>query len=149
MKPKIYLCGRISGLTYSESQIWRRFVEAELGYNFELLNPMRDKKELDQKEELHGAYPEHILCRHDLIMLRDSLDIERADVVLVYVHPEKGLGRASFVEIGFALAKQKPIIVVDSQGSLREHAFFKTMPRLVFEDTFEEAFIVLRSLFNI
>ncbi len=149
-KPKCYLFGRISELTYNQATGWRNEATKLLCPYFTLLNPMRDKRELQGVGKLSGAYPEHLLCRAEAIVLRDETDLQRCDVALGYSSRDNHPGKCSWMEMGYLWALRKPMVLIaeSADSELRDNAFLQRLPRLMFVADLEEAATVLTSLFN-
>lgn len=150
-KPRIYLFGRISELDYEQAIGWRNEATKVLCSWFDVLSPMRHKAELKGIGKLSGAYPEHLLCRSEAIVLRDETDLQRCDVALGYSTLTNHPGKCSWMEMGYLWALRKPMVLIaePQDSELRDNAFLQRLPRLMFVDNIDDAVNVLTSLFNL
>ena len=113
MKPTIYLCGGINGLSDSDATDWRQATKNILGGNFNYLDPMRRDY---RGRELDPGIAEEIVDG-------DLEDIRESDFILAMAdRPSWGTA----MEIHFAASIGKPVIVVCSSSKpspwLRHHA---------------------------
>lgn len=150
-RPKVYLFGRISELDYNQATGWRDKATRLLCPFFEVLSPMRDKRELQGIGKLTGAYPQYLLCTSKAIVLRDRTDLQRCDVALGYSTLDNHPGKSSWLEMGFLWANDKPMVLIadPADRELRENAFLSCLPGLLFVDDLGQAADVLTSLFNL
>lgn len=122
-KLRVYLCGPISGLSYTQATRWREQVKAALKGWCIILDPMRGKSILKSEERLGVSY-EFLspLLSAEFIDCRDYLDIRRCDVVLAYLDEAEWNSIGSLLEIGAAIALGKPVVLVDSRdNSIKYH----------------------------
>lgn len=150
-KPCVYLFGPIAGQTYEQATAWREAATKQLAPTIECLSPMRGKDFLKGPKIINGAYPEHILASAPAIVARDLLDLDRSSLLLGFVPYEEALGVGSSIEIGYAVAKGKPIILcLDNPAApLRQHPFIKALPRLVVVSELQEAIQLAQSMLNV
>ena len=145
-KRKIYLAGPITGLTYEEASRWRWEVDRVLGDYFEIFSPMRDKENLQDAGQLTAlGYEDNILTREDVVFQRDRDDVRRSDIVLVNFENAPKISVGTCVEMGWADAWDKPIILVMPEGSIYDHIFTRQIS-IVRVHTLDEAVQVLRSM---
>jgi hypothetical protein len=101
---KVYLCGKMAGLTLDQMAGWRlqaaKFIEARGHF---ALDPV--------KLEMAGEPPEEIV-RRDLICIR------KADAVLVNGNIP---GWGSAIEVGFANACRVPVVTFKDDPDTRAH----------------------------
>lgn len=98
MKPRIYLCGQISGITDRDATEWRQKAKELLGDCFELVDPMR--------RDYRGIEIDYYREIVDL----DKLDVRTSDAVLFwYERPSVG----SSMELFYAHQLQIPTITVN------------------------------------
>jgi len=107
---KLYLAGRIAGLSYEEAMAWREKVAKELAGDFEIISPMRGKSYLSKEEAIKASYPNTICSGSKAIYQRDRFDVLRCDIVLANL--EHGFACGTLVEIGMADAWNKLIILI-------------------------------------
>lgn len=108
MRPIVYLSGPMAGLTYEEGNVWRDQVKEALGEDIICLNPFRNLQHLGKVERYYksslGGYADHALTR-------DFLDTKRADLIAVNLLEATQTSIGTVMEIAWAHALQKPIIV--------------------------------------
>lgn len=124
-KPVVYLAGLIS-TEVLESLQWRLDVIPRLGNaGFEVLSPMRGK---DPFTLVGGGLTDPTLTSQDII-LRDSRDVKRADVILAHLEIFGG-NRAllgTIAELAWAWQFRTPVVGVAYSGNnlMRNHPFVK------------------------
>lgn len=86
-----------------------------------------------------------------MIVLRDLTDIERSDALVVYSDIGHHPGRASYMEVGYAMGQRKPVIIIADPGDviIRKNNFLQELPKVVFVPSIKVAVYVLCSLFNV
>ena len=146
---KVYLAGRISGLSYDEAIGWRNKVIDEFaGMNIELINPMRQKTYLSGEKAIKEIYPNTTCSGSKAIYNRDKFDVQRSDVILVNwdtAGDNRMIGTCC--EIGMAAILNKMILLVDSkQGREGELVHpFTNEPSIIFK-SMKDAIKFIKSL---
>lgn len=110
----IYLSGPIAGQSYGSAVTWRLVVKRALAAKgIECLSPMRHKDYLQEREHI-GTYvdSDNALSSASMIYMRDRLDVQRCDLMLVYLPETDKVSIGTCIEIGWANAWGKPIICV-------------------------------------
>ena len=126
----IYLAGNINGLTYSQATGWREDYEDFLyQHGYRTLNPLRGtnymKKILNKNEKIDDCDERIVKIPHTIILERDLLDIELSEVILANMeHTNKKPSYGLLVELGYALARQKSVIIMNAPDLVRMHPFF-------------------------
>lgn len=114
-KPKVYLSGPMVGLTYEEANDWRLMAAAYLkDCGMDPVSPMRGKEALAGKV-LTGAVPDLLNSDSYAITARDRDDVMTCDAMIVnMVDADKqgGYSAGTLIEIGWADAWRKPIVLV-------------------------------------
>jgi nucleoside 2-deoxyribosyltransferase len=124
-KPIVYLAGLIS-TEVLESLQWRHDVTPRLeNGGFEVLSPMRGK---DAFTLVSGGLTDPALTTKDII-LRDSIDVKRADVILAHLEVFGG-SRAllgTIAELAWAWELRTPVVGVALHNNhlMRNHPFVK------------------------
>jgi nucleoside 2-deoxyribosyltransferase len=145
----VYLAGPIEGLTHKQATSWR--LEAENYFadnNIKTLSPMRNKLFLESLESISSASlaaeSEKISKTHPMVkllssdqgvMARDFNDCKRADVILAVILDQ--VGRPSvgtMMEIAFAFAMQKPVILVTDDPALMNHPMISVAAQFKTDD---------------
>jgi nucleoside 2-deoxyribosyltransferase len=153
MSKSLYLAGPIAGLSYRESTTWRRIVARKLEQDVIPLSPMRGKEYLDGNPSIKGDYDaahrKHVLSTQAAITARDRNDVLlRSDAVLVNFLGAEKISLGTVIEVGWADAARKPIIlVIEPEGNvhdylmIRQAAGFRT-------DCLEEACFIANTLLS-
>jgi nucleoside 2-deoxyribosyltransferase len=124
----IYLAGLIS-TDFPESLRWRERMEPLLADYFNVLSPMRGKKELEKRSK-DGGLNDPGFSSKDII-LRDYNDIRECDLTLVHLE-NFGSSRpliGTIAELAWLWQMQKPVIAIAHADNvlMRSHPFIKEM----------------------
>lgn len=141
MKPRVYLAGPISGLSFDEAQNgWRAVVEAwGLDNGVCVLSPLRGKDYLRGVGKLEKQYLDlSQLSSPQGIVRRDFNDVKTCDAVLANVLNATRISLGTAWEVGVAFALQKPLIAVLEPGSVHDHPFITQSATYTFS-TLDEA----------
>lgn len=124
---KVYLAGPITGLTYGNSESWRDYVKPILKESgIDGFSPMRYQgKFLEQQGILTAkshSYSANPHTTDKAILDRDHWDVMTSDLVLVNVLGAKAVSQGTDIELGFALAHRKLVVLImEDQGNPHEH----------------------------
>lgn len=154
-RPKVYLAGAISGLTYDQGQDWRDYATQSLNkMGIDGYSPLRAKDFLKSFGKIEQSYelteqPLASLSTDRGIMTRDRNDVLTADAVLFYL-----LGTGSRVsvgtciEFGWADAFRKPVVLVmEPEGNVHEHPMVREATGFRV-NTLEKGLAVLNCILN-
>lgn len=139
----IYLAGPISGTAYKDSVGWREWVEQEL-WPTPCLNPMRGKSYLSSEQAIEDSYDTPLSCSRGIIT-RDRWDVMRCDLVLANFLGAEIVSIGSVIEIAWADAYRKPLILVMEEGNLHNHAMIREIAGFWLPDL-ESAVDIIQSL---
>ena len=116
MNKSLYLAGPIGNCTFDEAVDWRRVAQQELKKNgIDAYSPMRGKDYLDTGERITGGSYPYALSTSKGIMARDYHDATTCDLLLVNLSiPHERISIGTVMELGFAFAKQKLVVAIDS-----------------------------------
>lgn len=122
----IYLAGPIAGLTYGESVDWREKIIYGLPDHIRTISPMRGMKHLEELTagkplgtESYDMYP---MSTGKAINHRDYWDVQRCDVMFVNLLGATKVSIGTVMEIAWARAFGKPVILVmEDEGNVHEH----------------------------
>lgn len=136
---RLYLAGPIAGLTYEEAALdWRELVIQHLHgshhwVDIHCYSPMRGKVFLKGSGQVIGkqGYEEHPMSSTQGIIGRDRNDVMMADAVFMNVQGAKSVSIGTTVELGWADAFRKPVILVLDKGGFHDHAFYKGLATYV------------------
>jgi nucleoside 2-deoxyribosyltransferase len=136
----VYLAGPISGLSYDDATGWRDEVQNATLWDgeIEFHDPMRGKGSPGDFSEPLPVVSEPMGCRPKEILTRDLFDIDCCDVVLANLSLCPRVSIGTMVELGYAKAQGKVIIVVVPEGSVYEHPFVTELANVVYR-TLEDA----------
>jgi nucleoside 2-deoxyribosyltransferase len=151
MTKRVYLAGPIAGLTYEEATLsWRDYVAKALDGNYmysdgfhyspntsiQTYSPMRGKIFLKGTGEKIGkqGYDEHPMSSMQGIIGRDRNDVMNCDLVFMNVHGAEKVSIGTTVELGWADAFRKPVVLILDKGGVHDHAFYKGLATYVCEN---------------
>ena len=132
---KIYLAGPMAGISKQSADSWRDYVAARLdgvhempsGPSVEILcwNPTRGE-DTDSSAKFSAVATNTSPCNSTQgILGRDRNDVMTADLVFMNVTGAKRVSIGTTVELGWADAYRKPLILVmEKSGNIHEHLFF-------------------------
>jgi nucleoside 2-deoxyribosyltransferase len=130
-RPSVYLAGPITGLTYADGAEWREVAKAALDdAGIDGFSPLRMKqyleafgvleaKDQDGKYNYEGAHP---LSSDKGIMARDRNDVMRRDLTIANLLGAEKVSIGTCIEIGWADAYRKPLILVMEDDNVHRHA---------------------------
>lgn len=151
MNPKVYLAGPISHTTWKGATDWRMAVREELAkYGIEGIDPMRGKADLRELlgrkhfDTVYGqaaqAYEnyDNPMASAKAILNRDRWDVYNADVILVNFLGAKKVSIGTVMEIAWANALGKLVIVAMEDDNVHAHGMLIHCMGIIC-DTLEEA----------
>jgi nucleoside 2-deoxyribosyltransferase len=134
MRPSVYLAGPITGLTYDGGSEWREDAVDEFEEcGIDAYSPLRCKQylrafgELSAKDQT-GAYNydgAHPLSSDKGIMARDRNDVLRRDMVLANFLGAERISIGTCIEVGWADAFRKPVVLVMEDDNIHRHAMME------------------------
>jgi len=140
----IYLAGPITGLNFEDANDWRRVVSDDLKHsNIIGISPLRCES-LKEGETYNASYNCPKFGEPLAIASKNFLDVQKCDLLLAYL-PKISIG--TLIEIGWAIALQKPVIVVSKLPEIREHSILNAKVGWMLE-SFEDAVDVIFGLFE-
>ena len=119
MKPKVYLAGPITGLSYAEARNgWRVELWRMLRDDIDCFSPMRTKDFLAGQDKLRGdpAMYDNPLATANGILTRELNDVKRCDLMIANFLGAEKVSIGTCVEFGFAYSLRKPVILVIENG---------------------------------
>ena len=128
MSKRVYLAGPITGLSYGECVDWREWAILELEKSGIVgVSPMRAKDFLanDKPISALGQYDGDQLGLGTIpsIVTRDRWDVMRSDLILMNLFAAKSVSIGTMVELGWADAFRKPVVLVMEPNSVHAHVF--------------------------
>lgn len=107
---------------------------------------MRGKKYLVDEEDIKDSYEEHPLGSQEGITCRDRMDVMRCDMILVNFLGADKVSIGSVMEIAWADAWRKPIIVVMEEDNIHSHAMIREVAGFIVPDLDEAIEIAIAAL---
>lgn len=142
----VYLAGPISGQSYDAATNWRADAMSMLGsVGIVGLSPLRGKEFLSNEDYIEGTYEHNHLGTAKGITTRDRLDVRNCDVVLMNLVGAKKVSIGTMIEVGWADAFGKPIVLVMENGNLHEHPILETITHFR-TDTIHEAVGIVKAI---
>jgi nucleoside 2-deoxyribosyltransferase len=142
----LYCAGPITGVSYGESTDWREYVASKLPPHIKAVSPMRGKKYLANENNIKDSYEEYPLSSQKGITCRDRMDVMRCDMILVNFLGANKVSIGSVMEIGWADAWRKPIIVVMEKDNVHSHAMIREVAGYIVSNLDEAIKIVIAVL---
>lgn len=144
MNKLVYLAGPIAGHTFDEAISWRDKCREMFAFNhIGVISPLRNKEFLRNGDTIgKHAYPEWGVTAGSAIVARDRNDVMRCDAVLMYLGGAKAVSIGTMVELGWADAYRKPVIVVMEQRNVHDHLFVVQLASAVATDLLEAVALV-------
>jgi nucleoside 2-deoxyribosyltransferase len=144
--PSVYLAGPITGASYGDSTDWREHARAQLAQSGIVgVSPMRGKDYLRGEGAVKDAYAEHPLSAAPGITARDRFDVRRCDLVLLNVLGAERVSIGSCIEVGWADAYRKPLILVCEPYNPHWHAMVRQIAGFVV-DTLDDALGICKAV---
>lgn len=122
MKPSVYLAGPISGESFDVAETWRAQVRHQLSPDIDCFSPLRAKHYLKSEEKLGDSYESYPLSSRRGIFARDHFDSKRCSLLFVNMLGAQRVSIGTVMEIAWAHAYDKPIVLVMEAGNIHEHA---------------------------
>jgi len=95
---------------------------------------MRGKKYLANEVSIKDSYEEHPLSCQKGITCRDRMDVRRCDMVLVNLLEISKVSIGSVMELAWADAWRKPIIVVMEKENIHSHSMLREVSGFIVSD---------------
>ncbi len=145
-KPKIYLAGAISGLTYDDAEAWRINVAKALSPDIECFSPLRNKQYLRVEGVLEQSYPHNVFSSDKGINTRDHWDCMTSDLIFVNLLGASRVSIGTVMEIAWAHAYRKPcVVVMEQSGNVHEHPMIREAIGFRVQ-TIEEGIVAARAI---
>lgn len=135
MSKRVYLCGPISGLSYGKATSWRGHFALRLADDIVPVSPMRGKRYLEGHDNIGFSYADPSVSKDKIgsllssspgISTRDRFDVQNCDLVVANFLGADKISIGSVIELGWADAFRKPIIMVAEESNImRNHPMSK------------------------
>lgn len=134
MKKKIYLAGKIHGISYEEATQWRNLCKRRLSSDYDLLDPMEGKEFLQESNNIP------ILTELSPLNIfnQDIENVRRADIILANLNYLPVFGTPFELGYAFALGETKPLLLLGiCSNEYYEHPFVAGSLDYIFKDADE------------
>lgn len=126
----IYLAGAITGESFGDATDWREYVRTKLSPGLVGLSPLRAKAYLGSETVIGDCYDSQNGVATPLstsrgIMTRDFFDCQNCDIVLANLLGTEKVSIGTVMEIAWAYAFNKPLILVLEDNNIHEHAMIR------------------------
>lgn len=125
MKPRVYLAGPVTGLSYHEANEWRLKVQRVLLPEIEAVNPLRGKEYLDDQTGPIAPSPLDGFCTDPAIVTRDYNDVRRSEVLLANLSAAVPVSVGTICEMAWAWEWRKLVVVVGGNDSPYDNPFIR------------------------
>lgn len=143
-RPKIYLAGPISGLTWEEATAWRDFATDNLR-NFDCISPLRGAR--GQPGAYFNPNGERWTTMNR-ILARDHADVIRSDGILVNFVGARKISKGTIMEVAWAFDRRIPIFMsIEGESNPNWDVFMNEMVPFM-EPSLPTAIQTLRLFFN-
>lgn len=148
-KPRIYLAGPVTGLSYEDATQWRVEAVRRLP-EIRCFSPMRAKQAQQGRQclgwEANDLHDADAIFTPKGIVARDYLDCRKADLLLVNFEPsapEISIGTVS--EISWAWADRTPTIVIATPGNRHDCKWLRELVPF-WTDNFDDAIRLVQTI---
>lgn len=154
-RPRVYLAGPITGLTYDQTIDWRGQVATMLWPRIVAVSPMRGKAYLrdlavirDATDRAIGGTSKDLYDMGNVmssplgITGRDRNDVMNADAVLMNLLGSKKVSIGTMIEAGWSDAFRKPLVVVREKENIHAHGMLDSVALYTVEDLDEAVHLV-------
>lgn len=146
---KVYLAGPIKGFTFDGCTEWRKIVRDSVPSCIKTYSPLRGKQrvaEIQSGELIKDCYETNPLTSAKGINTRDYFDVQSSDAIFVYLKGAEKVSIGTVMEIAWARAFSKPVILVmEKSGNIHEHSML-TFPCGYWVETLEEGISILKAI---
>lgn len=149
---RIYLAGPILGWNHGEANLWRQDVAAKLAkFGMVGVNPLRGEEYA--KDFVHDCgHVSESKYRSALgIAIKNRLDVKACDgtiAVLPDVRNSPNPSYGTWLEIGWAIDQEKPLVIVTDDPIVKSHPLVRAMVPWVVEDV-DTAVSIMHDLFKV
>ena len=141
----VYLAGPITGQSYGGATEWReQAIERLAKRGITGLSPMRGKYYLEKFTDIPD-YVDVPLSTARGITTRDRWDCFRCDVLLVNLTGTSRVSIGTVMEIAWADAARKPIVLAMEPGSLHDHSMVREAAGYILP-TLEDALTIVEAI---
>lgn len=145
-RPKVYLAGPITGLTYAGATDWREYAQKLLAPHIAGMSPMRGKDYLAAYGVIGGtpeeAYMKETISSQSGILGRDRNDVKTADAILMNLAGAKQVSIGTMIEAGWADAYRIPIVLVTDDDNIHKHVMLHGLATNIVQDLDQAVYLI-------
>lgn len=146
-KPKLYLCGPITGLSWEDCTDWRQDLALQLSDVADCYSPLRHKHYLSEEKSIKDEYADTFFSSQRAIFGRDMFDVRSSDILFVNLLGAKRVSIGTILEIGAAWEGRKTVVIVMEADNIHQHSMVRELTPWIVE-TLEAGVDVVRSLYT-
>lgn len=126
MTTYVYLAGAITGESYSGATSWREYARKAFEPGIIGISPLRATEYLAAEVSIGLSYESKPLSSAKGMTTRDYFDVRKADAILAYLKDTKIVSIGTVMEIAWAKAFDKPVVLVTEQDNVHwKHPMIK------------------------
>lgn len=152
MQPTVYLAGAIAGLCFKGATSWREYAKEELAKSGIVgRSPMRAKEYLSDVTRFSKDcrdYAGNALSSTKGITTRDRFDVMTSDVILVNFLGTTTPSIGTSIELGWADAFRKPVVMAIEPDNVHDHAIVKEIAGYQVP-TLDEALAIVKAILSV
>lgn len=146
-KPKLYLAGPITGLSWEECTDWRIDVAMQLSNIADCYSPLRHKSYLSDEKYMKDEYTDKFFSSQRAIFGRDMFDVRSSDILFVNLLGATRVSIGTVLEIGAAWEGRKTVVIVMEDDNIHQHSMVRELTPWVVS-TLESGVDVVKSLYT-
>ena len=147
LRPSVYLAGPITSLSFGEATDWRAYAMRMLSDSgIDAFSPLRAKTYLSKENNIKDHYDSNPLSTAHGIVTRDRFDTMHRDLILVNFIGATKVSIGTVMEIAWADACRKPIVIAMEKGNVHEHAMLTEVSGYIVDDLDEAIEIACKVL---
>ena len=147
MEKHLYLAGPILGTAYDACTSWRQYVCEKLPSDIIGITPMRGKESLSGQQEIKVLDRSNPITATKGIITRDRFDLMRCDMVLMNLLGATKVSIGSMIELGWADAFRKTVVLVIEEGNCHMHAIVQEIAGFIVP-TLDQGIEVVKSILS-
>lgn len=148
-KPLVYLAGPVTGLWRVDAADWRQEADAGLlVHNIHTIDPLRMLPPSIGPRDVLADDMEGACSASDpsAVLARCHWDVQRCDVVLVNMNGATTVSIGTTMEIAWAVAYNKPIVIVDEPNGPHDHCMIRSSTPYFFASLDDAIDVIYRLL---
>lgn len=141
----VYAVGPVTGLGFDQANEWREYADEKLQPRIRIINPLRGQRQWVKTSIILECDNDHSRTSAPALARYSKFDVKRCDAILANFLEAQMVSRLSLVEIGWANAFDKPIVVVMEKDNIHYHEVFVDICGIVVK-SLDEGIEILKTL---